>query len=126
MYQQEYQRKRISMDQLLELFQSDLFIVLGSGPQSPVGLLSRLHELQGRASHIRLSTALPLKPYPVMTDPNTGNPGAGELLLQPGPAHFRPVGRVHPSPLSSARRTFRGAARPRRPGSAGHLRLPHG
>jgi acyl-CoA hydrolase len=69
MYQQEYQRKRISMDQLLELFQSDLFIVLGSGPQSPVGLLSRLHELQGRASHIRLSTALPLKPYPVMTDP---------------------------------------------------------
>lgn len=127
MYQQEYQRKRISMDQLLELFQSDLFIVLGSGPQSPVGLLSRLHELQGRASHIRLSTALPLKPYPVMTDPQYRG------ILEQESFFYSPVqrisdrlGRVHPSPLSSARRTFRGARGRAGPGSAGHLRLPHG
>lgn len=69
MYREEYERKRISMDQLLELFHSDAYVVLGSGPQSPVGLLSRLHELKGRASNILTGTALPLKPFPVMTDP---------------------------------------------------------
>lgn len=68
MYQQEYERKRIPMDRLLELFRSDSFVVFGSGPNAPDGLLSRLHELKGRVTGIRGSIGLVLAPYPVMTD----------------------------------------------------------
>ena len=69
MFEEEYRRKRISMDQLLEQFQSDSFVVLGSGPQAPAGLLRRMHELKGRVAHMRTNLALPLEPYPVVMDP---------------------------------------------------------
>lgn len=68
MYQQEYEQKRITVDQLLELFRSGSFVVFGSGPNAPDGILKRLHELKGRVSGIRASIGLVLAPYPVMTD----------------------------------------------------------
>lgn len=69
MYRQEYARKCISMDQLLEEFRSDSFVVLGSGPNLPDSLLRRLHELKGRAHNICCNVGLVMAPYPIMTEP---------------------------------------------------------
>ena len=68
-YNQEYARKKITVDQLLEMFHSDDYVVFGSGPQSPVGLLSRLHELEGKVTNIQTGSGLAPLPYPVMIDP---------------------------------------------------------
>lgn len=88
MYQQEYERKRMTVEGLLEQICSDSFLVLGSGPCTPDALLSQLHRLSGRVSGLRATIGLTLVPYPVMTDPRYGD------LLEQESMFYSPVQRV--------------------------------
>lgn len=68
-YIEEYKRKLVSVDDVLNLVKSNYEIVVGLAPSEPMDFLDRLHEIKDRVENVNVLTCLNMKNYEFTKNP---------------------------------------------------------
>ena len=68
-YIEEYKRKLVSVDDVLNLVKSNYEIVVGLAPSEPMDFLDRLHEVKDKVENVNVLTCLNMKNYDFTKNP---------------------------------------------------------
>ena len=68
-YKQEYHSKLISIENALEMVESDTDICVSLAAAEPMDFMNRLHEVSGRVQNVNVLTCLNMGDYKFMSDP---------------------------------------------------------
>lgn len=68
-YQEEYKRKNISLEEALRKIKSNDDIILGTGGEEPLGIMSQFHTIRDRVENVSVWQTLGVGPSPYIGDP---------------------------------------------------------
>lgn len=104
-FQQEYQKKLVSVDEALSHMKDDMVLGAGAAANEPCGLLGALHKLNGKVHGLKYYCGLGMRDYPFLSDPACQESFTTDCVFFMGPgrtSHRRGLMNTYPGSLHNA------------------------